>query len=576
MSIDKYETLNQERKIQHTKRKVAAYCRVSTDNEDQANSFESQQRYFRQYIERNPDWELYEVFADEGISGTNTKKRKEFNRMIACAKNGDFDLIVTKEISRFARNTLDSIFYTRDLKKHGVGVIFMNDNINTLDGDAELRLAIMSSIAQEESRKTSERVKWGQKRQMEQGVVFGRSMLGYDVKDGKMYINEDGAKVVRLIFHKFVNEGKGTHVIARELREEGIKPMRVKEWQNTVILRVIRNEKYCGDLVQKKTYTPDFLSHEKKYNRGQEEFVIIKDHHEPIISRELFDKANRILDEKSLSQEGKAKHSNRYPFSGKIKCGRCGASYVARYKNRKDGSRYKAWRCYEAANHGSPHIDKAGNKKGCSGMSIRNEEAIHIMSLVCKQLTIDRQKISDNLIKMIHKVISMDVTGADTNVLREKTEAAKKKRTDLIDLYISGDIDRDEFSALRVKYDAEIDSLKSMMESIEKQQIVKRKQQELMEDIKKAIDELISGIEYEDEFYTQLLDKMVVNDRENIDVYLNLLPLKWSYTVAKSVNCPQGRPLTGKHLLEASPHTERKKAGAPEVELFRGFSTYIG
>lgn len=576
MSIDKYETLNQERKIQHTKRKVAAYCRVSTDNEDQANSFESQRTFFRQYIERNPDWELYEVFADEGISGTNTKKRKEFNRMIACAKNGDFDLIVTKEISRFARNTLDSIFYTRDLKKHGVGVIFMNDNINTLDGDAELRLAIMSSIAQEESRKTSERVKWGQKRQMEQGVVFGRSMLGYDVKDGKMYINEEGAKVVRLIFHKFVNEGKGTHVIARELREEGIQPMRVKEWQNTVILRVIRNEKYCGDLVQKKTYTPDFLSHEKKYNRGQEEFVIIKDHHEPIISRELFDKANRILDEKSLSQEGKAKHSNRYPFSGKIKCGRCGASYVARYKNRKDGSRYKAWRCYEAANHGSPHIDKAGNKKGCSGMSIRNEEAIHIMSLVCKQLTIDRQKISDNLIKMIHKVISMDVTGADTNVLREKMEAAKKKRTDLIDLYISGDIDRDEFSALRVKYDAEIDSLKSMMESIEKQQIVKRKQQELMEDIKKAIDELISGIEYEDEFYTQLLDKMVVNDRENIDVYLNLLPLKWSYTVAKSVNCPQGRPLTGKHLLEASPHTERKKAGAPEVELFRGFSTYIG
>lgn len=534
MSIDKYETLNQERKIQHTKKKVAAYCRVSTDNEDQANSFESQQRYFKQYIERNPDWELYEIFADEGISGTNTKKRKEFNRMIACAKNGDFDLIITKEISRFARNTLDSIFYTRDLKKHGVGVIFMNDGINTMDGDAELRLAIMSSIAQEESRKTSERVKWGQKRQMEQGVVFGRSMLGYDVKDGKMTINEEGAKIVRLIFHKFVDEGKGTHVIARELREEGIKPMRVKEWQNTVILRVIRNEKYCGDLVQKKTYTPDFLSHEKKYNRGQEEFVIIKDHHEPIISRELFDKANRILDEKSLSQEGKAKHSNRYPFSGKIKCGRCGASYVARYKTRKDGSKYKAWRCFEGAKYGSPHIDKAGNQVGCSGTSIRNEEAIHIMYLVCKQLTIDRKKISDNLIKTINKVISMDITGADTNALAERIETAKKKRTDLIDLYTSGDIDRNEFSTLRAKYDAEIDSLKSMMESIEKQQFAIAKQQELMADIKSAVDELIGGIEYEDEFYTQLLDKMVINDRENIDVYLNLLPLKWSYTVAKA------------------------------------------
>ena len=557
MSIDKYETLNQERKIQNMKKRVAAYCRVSTDNDDQANSFESQQRYFRQYIERNPDWELYAIFADEGISGTNTKKRKEFNRMIACAKNGDFDLIITKEISRFARNTLDSIFYTRDLKKHGVGVIFLNDNINTLDGDAELRLAIMSSIAQEESRKTSERVKWGQKRQMEQGVVFGRSMLGYDVKDGKMTINEDGAKIVRLIFRKFVAEGKGTHVIARELREEGISPMRVKEWSNTVILRVIRNEKYCGDLVQKKTYTPDFLSHEKKYNRGQEEFVILKDHHEPIISRELFDKANRILDAKSLSQEGKAKHSNRYPFSGKIKCGRCGASYVARYKTRKDGSQYKAWRCFEGAKHGSPHIDKAGNQVGCSGTSIRNEEAIHIMYLVCKQLTIDRQKIADNLIKTIQKVISLDMTGADTNTLEDKIEAAQKKRTDLIDLYTSGDIDRDEFTALRAKYDAEINSLKSMMESMEKQQIVIAKQKELMEDIKNAVDELIGGIEYEDEFYTQLLDKMVINDRENIDVYLNLLPLKWSYTVAGSINCLKDKQLKKALASENAPQARR-------------------
>ena len=530
-----YELLNQERKMQETKKKVAAYCRVSTDNEDQANSFESQQRYFRQYIERNPDWELYAIFADEGISGTNTKKRKEFNRMIECAKNGDFDLIITKEISRFARNTLDSIFYTRDLKKHGVGVIFLNDNINTLDGDAELRLAIMSSIAQEESRKTSERVKWGQKRQMEQGVVFGRSMLGYDVKDGKMYINEDGAKVVRLIFHKFVNEGKGTHVIARELREEGIKPMRVKEWQNTVILRVIRNEKYCGDLVQKKTYTPDFLSHEKKVNLGQEEFVIIKDHHEPIISRELFDKANRILDAKSLSQEGKAKHSNRYPFSGKIKCGRCGASYVARYKTRKDGSRYKAWRCYEAANHGRPHIDKAGNQVGCSGESIRNEDAIYLLYLVCRELKINHQKVVDNLTKTIDAVMRIDLTGTSTNTISEKIEEAKKKRTGLIDLYTSGDIDKTEFTALRAKYDEDIEKLKSMAEGIEQQQTMILKQQELMADIKNAIDELINGIQYEDEYYTQILDKMVINDKNHIDVYLKMLPHKWSFTVAKGV-----------------------------------------
>ena len=469
--IEKYERMNQERNTPDKKKRVAAYCRVSTDKEDQANSFESQRRYFRQYIERHPGWELSEIFADEGISGTSTKKRKQFNRMIACAKNGGFDLIITKEISRFARNTLDSIYFTRDLKKYGDAVIFMNDGINTMDPDAELRLAIMSSIAQEESRKTSERVKWGQKRRMEQGVVFGRSMLGYDVKDGKMTVNEEGANIVRLIFHKFADEGKGTHVIARELLEEGIRPMRAKEWQNTVILRILRNEKYCGDLVQKKTYTPDFLSHEKKYNRGQEEFVIIKDHHEPIISRELFEKANRILDEKAFTQTGRPKHSSRYPFSGKIKCGRCKASYVARCKTRKNGSQYKTWRCFESVKHGSPHIDQAGNHVGCSGECIRNEDAVYLMYLVCKGLNIDRQKIISHLMKTIETAVSVDSTG-----ISAKTFA----------------------------------------------------------DIKSAVKELLDGVPYEDDYYTQLLDRMVVNDKDHIDLFLNFLPYKWQFSIAKS------------------------------------------
>ncbi len=534
MPANQYEILNLERKPVDAKKRVAAYCRVSTDNEDQANSFESQQRYFRQYIEHNPYWELYEIFADEGISGTNTKKRKEFNRMITCAKNGDFDLIITKEISRFARNTLDSIYYTRDLKKHGIGVIFMNDGINTLDGDAELRLAIMSSIAQEESRKTSERVKWGQKRQMEQGVVFGRSMLGYDVHNGQMFINEEGAKIVRLIFHKFVKEGKGTHVICRELREEGIKPMRVKEWQNTVILRIIRNEKYCGDLVQKKTYTPDFLSHEKKYNQGQEEFIIIKDHHEPIISRELFNEANRILEKRSLSQKGKAKHSNRYPFSGKIKCGCCNASYVARYKTRQDSSRYKAWRCYEAAKNGIPHIDQAGNQVGCTGLSIRNEDVTHIMCLVTKSLKYDKQKIANNLISIIKSTIAIDLAGTDTIKLDTQMKTLTNQRMKLIDIYISGDITKEEFTLAHSKCNAEISQLQSVIDNMDKRQTIVKQQQELMYEIMEVINELLGGVEYEDEFYKYLLDKMVVQDRNNIDVYLNFLSTKWSYTLLKT------------------------------------------
>ncbi len=535
----KYERMNQERLLVETKKRVAAYCRVSTDKDDQANSFESQQRYFKEYIERNPDWELYEIFADEGISGTSTKKRKAFNRMISCAKHGDFDLIITKEISRFARNTLDSIYYTRDLKKRNIGVIFLNDNINTLDADAELRLTIMSSIAQEESRKTSDRVKWGQKRRMEQGIVFGRHMLGYDVRGGQMFINEDGAKIVRLIFEKFVREEKGAHAIARELREAGYKTITGNAiWKNTVIYKILRNEKYCGDLVQKKTFTPDYLSHDKKYNRGEEEFVILKDHHEPIISRELFNAANRILDERALSPEGKSKHSNRYCFSGKIKCGVCGETFGARYTTRKDGSVYKAWRCLEGSQHGKPHIDNAGNQVGCSSESIRNEDALYIMYLVTSSLEMEKKSIVNNMINVIKAIVSSDMASTDTDALRQRITAVEEKKTRLLELYMGNDINRDEFIAARAKCDVEIDELNELINSIEKQDTIIKRQNELILDITTAVNEIVEGMTFEEEFYRNLLDRMVVHDKNHIDVYLNLLPHKWSYTVAQAIKAP--------------------------------------
>lgn len=535
--MNKYERLNKEHKEVSGKKRVAAYCRVSTDKSDQSNSFESQQSYFKKYIENNADWELYEIFADEGISGTNTKKRKEFNRMIASVKNGDFDLIITKEISRFARNTLDSIYYTRDLKKNGVGVIFMNDNINTLDGDAELRLSIMASIAQEESRKTSERVKWGQKRQMEKGIVFGRSMLGYDVKEGKIFINEEGAKLVRIIFDKFVREGKGTYVIAREFLEAGIKCDSIKKWSNTAILRVLRNEKYCGDLIQKKTYTPDFLSHEKKINRGEEEFIIIKNHHTPIITRELFDKANRILDEKSLSQNQKSKYSNRYIFSGKIKCSYCNSSYVARYKTRKDGSLYKAWRCGKAVQQGAIHINKNGEEVGCNSQSIRNEELLYIMKIIISSLKFDREKFASGLLLIIRKANDFDIQDKKIEKIRHKIKDVYMKQTDLTDSYIEGNISREEFLKKREQYNNEITKFQSVIDNIYNQDIMSeqqnslKRQNEHLTEIQKTINELIEGVDYEDYFYRYILDKIVILDKDNVDVYLKGLTFKLSLAV---------------------------------------------
>ena len=346
--------------------KVASYCRVSTDKDDQANSFESQQRYFRAYIDRQPEWELYQIYADEGITGTSTKKRAAFNQMIADARMGKFERILTKEVSRFSRNILDTIAYTRELKALGVGVLFLNDGISTLEPDAELRLSIMGSIAQEESRKTSSRVKWGQTRRMEQGVVFGRSLLGYDVKDGRLTVNPEGAELVRLIFHKYGVEKKGTTVIARELREAGYRTHRGGiRWNGSCIVKLLKNEKYVGDLIQKKTITPDYLTHAKKANHGEEELVIIRDHHPPIIDQELWDVVQEELKKRNRNGALGAGHSNRYIFSGKIKCGECGASFVSRQRKRKDGSLSRRWSCYSAVNEGGIHVDPQGNRVGC-------------------------------------------------------------------------------------------------------------------------------------------------------------------------------------------------------------------
>lgn len=278
---------------------VSAYCRVSTDKADQANSFASQRRYFREYITCRSGWTLCDIYADEGITGTTTKNRPEFNRMIADARCGRFSLLLTKEVSRFSRNILDTIAYTRELRDLGVGVIFLNDGIDTRQPDAELRLSILGSIAQEESRRISQRVKWGQTRRMEAGIVFGRSMLGYDVRDGKMTVNPEGAELVRLIFRKYGIEKKGTAQICRELRQAGFRTYRGNpDWAPSHIIKILKNEKYAGDLVQKKTITPDYLSHEKKYNHGEEALVKLRDHHEAIIGRELWELVQAELEKR--------------------------------------------------------------------------------------------------------------------------------------------------------------------------------------------------------------------------------------------------------------------------------------
>lgn len=326
---------------------VAAYCRVSTDSADQANSFENQKSYFEKCIGAHESWQLFRIYADSGITGTSTAKRAAFCQMMKDAEAHAFDLILTKEVSRFARNTLDALRCTRMLKELNIGVVFLLDNICTLDADAELRLTIMASLAQEESRKTSERVKWGQKRQMEKGVVFGRDLLGYRVSDGKIEVEPNGAETVRLIFHKFTKENKGISAIARELTASGIPTFTGKtDWRHGTVLKILQNEKYCGDLVQKKTYTPNYLTHEKRQNHGNEPLVRQISHHEPLVSRRVWNAAQeRLCERKEKKVPG---GSVRYPLSGKIICGFCGKPFAARTKVQKSGA-CPSWQCRNPA-----------------------------------------------------------------------------------------------------------------------------------------------------------------------------------------------------------------------------------
>lgn len=518
--------------------KVASYCRVSTDKEDQANSFESQQRFFREYIERHPDWELYEVYADEGITGTSTKKRVQFNRMMNDAYAARFKLIITKEVSRFSRNILDTIAYTRELKTLGIGVIFMSDGFCTFDPDAELRLSIMGSIAQEESRKTSSRVKWGQTRQMERGVVFGRSMLGYDVEDGKLSINNEGAEIVKLIFYKYGVEQKGTTLISRELREAGYKTYSGNPiWSDSHILKILKNEKYVGDLIQKKTITLDYLTHAKKYNRGQEELIVIRDHHEPIISRELWDLVQEEIKKRHRSKNSSDGHSNRYIFSGKIICAECGARFISRKKVRKDGSSYRRWGCYSASRDGTRKTDAHGNVLGCDiGKQIRDDLATDMLMYVVRNLSMDRDWIIRNLSNIVLQTIRDGNSLADSpKKLQKQIESIKAKKTMAIDSYLSGEISKEEFSQIKLCYDTELKVLQDRLDQAAATDELDDVQ--LLSDLRCTIESIISCKETSELFLKSLLEYMIIHKDGTVEIKLNDLATIWKFQLYKVNRC---------------------------------------
>lgn len=347
------------------KLKVAAYARVSTEQDEQQNSYEAQVDYYSRYINNNPDWIFVGVFADRGITGTNTKNRDGFNEMIDLALNGGIDLILTKSISRFARNTVDTLQIVRELKAVNVEVVFEKENLHTFDPRCEVFLTIMSSLAQEESRSISENVRWGQQKRMKDGkvqIAYSR-FLGYTKgADGNLEIVEEEAAIIREIYRLYLS-GVSLGDIANFLTERGIlTPGGKRKWSISTVRSILSNEKYKGDALLQKTYTTDYLSKKVKKNNGEVRQYLVEHSHEPIIDPGVFDQVQEML---AKNHKRRTRVYSDYPFSGKIICGDCGSLYGRDvWRVRATGERYPIWYC----NH------KYDGESICQTKSLREEE----------------------------------------------------------------------------------------------------------------------------------------------------------------------------------------------------------
>ena len=485
--------LGQGKSIYDLPLRVTFYARVSTDRYEQLNSLENQVTYFSNFIKEQENWTFVDGYVDEGISGTSVKKREDFLRMVDDAKKKKFDLILTKEISRFSRNTLDSIKYTQELLSNGVGVHFLSDNINTFQPDSELRLTIMSSIAQEEIRKLSERVRFGYKRSVEKGIVPGsNNIYGYTKNKGKLVIDEEQAKFIRLIFETYVSENIGVHRLGFKLFDEyGVTNYSGKPIAGTVIKNIIRNPKYKGYFCAHKETTVDY--HDRKRKRfKRDEWIVYKDNETcpPIVSEELWDKANEILDVRSKKHDQINKNNkyNKFPFSGLMHCYFDGATFVrGTYQIGKGdrSRRRKFWACNNYRIHGKKKTE------GCNSPVLYYEELVE----VCKKILNMILVCQDDLISEINDMISDIRTKKDykkeIKLIDEKLFKTNNEKKELIMMRMRKEIDLKEYNSLKDDLDEKINSLEENKRKLIEEEQNEQPSEKNFEDFKKKINDMV-------------------------------------------------------------------------------------
>jgi DNA invertase Pin-like site-specific DNA recombinase len=506
--------------------RVAPYARVSTDSEEQLNSYKSQVMYYTDLVNKRKDWVLVDIYADEAITGTQVTKRENFQRMINDCMDGKIDMVITKSISRFARNTLDTLKYVRMLKERNIAVFFEDENINTMTMDGELLLVILSSVAQQEVENISANVKKGLKMKMRRGELVGfASCLGYDYDpiDKSISINEAEADIVRYIFDRYI-EGAGAYVIAKGLTQLGYKTKYGNtEWHDTGVLGIIKNEKYKGDVLQGKTFTVDPISKRRLDNRGEEDQFYVKNHHEPIISEEVFEKAQAILSKRGANRRGvekgkREKYSRKYAFSSKLECAFCGSNLSRRNWHSGTVHEKVIWQCVTATKKG---------KKYCTHSKAIEEKIIEDAFVESyKLLCYNNSDVLDELVKRMEAILSGNDFQKRLTKIENEIQAIEQKRNRLIDMRLEEVIDKATYEKKYGELESTLGGLSSEREQLEKSSKEEIDLEKRIEHFRKVLENNEVLTSFDRCVFESIVDKVIVGE---IDEDENTNPYKLTF-----------------------------------------------
>ena len=520
-------------------RRVAIYARVSTEHEAQISALGNQIQYYDNIMKQHPDWILYERYIDEGLTGTSVHKRPNFLRMIRDAEAGKFDLIITREVSRFARNTVDTLQETRKLKKCGVEVYFTEDNIWTFkDDDGELKLTLMATLAQNESKKLSQRIKAGQTITFQNGVFYGNgNILGYNYNKftKEVTINPEQAEIVKFIFSEFL-KGEGSTAIKYKLEERGyLTSTGLKKWSCSYITRVLQNSFYCGTVVYRKSYIPDYLEQKAKKNNGQVEKIIVEGTHEPLISKEDFQKVQEIIKERRTiinEQKEIGKGIPKSVWSKKLLCN-CGSSLnKMKYHKQPDGTISYCYQCYKQKRLGST---KTRIKKGldtsdsCDIPVVQEWKLILMSNIIFNTIWNDKERIIEMANQLIEETIQED---SYQNDIKDEIEYNENKITGyqqkiqkLLDMYLNDMIDKDNYLLKKEELENNLNTYMQLNEEVKSKvttpkEVLKNKLQNLKQNI---IDNLNYNDNHVSEEVIDLFVKKIIVREDKFDWKLNYL-----------------------------------------------------